>query len=490
MSAPPAVIVEQSTIRLDLGQLWRAVWHGRRTILACAVIGALLGATSGLAIRIIAPRYSAESQIVLTGSKYRLQLDPKFTTVDIFTSGVPPTSRAEEYRAIITSQQTRTAASARAAALAADAAAANAAVAQAALHPQIRGNLITLRVSAPSPELAALAVTAYTEAVVARLDEVYATTEQDLRLLEARLAEATAANEAAEAAVVRFLETSPLPLLGQRITQQKQLLDTLSAERRLAIESEIGRAYSLLGKLEELRQNGLTLREQLRASTQSPASRAAAAVSLFLLQRDLALLSASRLEQPDTPENRPASPATIFQLDLSVITGQSLSSDTLLSDVEAFLRLVEQRKAEVLDSLAATAATLASLPSADSQPFPVGQLGDRDDALRHGIAALSADLARKEAERQAAQFRFEALTTDAKLTRDARAALVAKVQETLIAAASSGRAIVVSTTEPVDAHAPVPTWLLGGAALGLIGGTVLAGIRALRNHQLSMRSEM
>lgn len=480
MTLQQAISIDDRHLTLDFGRLWRSVWRGRWTILGCVAVGALVGGGVGTALRIANPRYSADAQVVLTGAKYRLQLDPKFTTVDILSANVATASRAEEYRAIVTSQQTRSLALQRASTMGGEAPGLQDALDRVSVQPQIRGNLITLRVVASSPEAAALAAQAYADAVVARMDEVYATTEQDLKLLEARLAEAVAANEAAEAAVVRFLETSPLTLLTQRIDQQKQLLETLGVERRVAIESEVGRSYALLGKLDELRRNGLALREQVRAGNQSAASRSAAAVSLFLLQRDLALLSAPSIERRSSAEGgaaRSELPSTILQLDLSALTSQPVNNEALLADVDSFLTLVERRRAEVLDTLAASASTLAALPSADNQPFAVGQLGDRDEELRSAIATLSADLARKDAERQAAQFRLDALVNDAKLTRDARSALAAKVQETLIAAASSGRAVVVSISDPVDASSPLPAWVLGGAAVGLLGGIALTLIR-------------
>ncbi|GIW05608.1 MAG: hypothetical protein KatS3mg060_0413 [Dehalococcoidia bacterium] len=489
MALQQAIAIEGRQLSIDIGLVWRSIWRGRWTILACVTIAAVIGGVASPVVRLLMPQYSADAQVVLTGSKYRLELDPKFTTVDILSANVATVSRAEEYRAIVSSQQTRALALQRAAALTGQGTGQREAIERASVQPQIRGNLITLRAVAASPELAALVAKVYADAVVTRVDEVYATTEQDLKLLEARLAEAVAANEAAEAAVIRFLETSPLALLTQRIDQQKQLLETLSVERRAAIESEVGRSYALLGKLDELRRNGLALREQVRAGNQSAASRSAAAVSLFLLQRDLTLLSApsserrSSSETPAERSERSELPSTVFQVDLTALTGQAVSPETLLADVESFLTRVEQRRTEVLDTIAASATTLAALPSADSQPFAVGQLGERDAELRGAIAALSADLARKDAERQAAQYRLDALTNDAKLTREARSALAAKVQETLIAAASSGRAVVVSISDPVDAWPPLWTWAASGAAVGLILGTVLVAVRAITERR-------
>jgi capsular polysaccharide biosynthesis protein/uncharacterized small protein (DUF1192 family) len=486
MSASRAATYDEGRVILDLGHLARSIWRGWPIIVALIGIGALFGAAGGQALRLAAPRYGADAQLVLTGSKYRVNLDPKFTTVEILSAASATASRPDEYRAIINSAETRAIALEQVKNVRDISPALLEEARQSSVRPEIRGNLITLRVTAPSPEAAALVANAYASAVVTRLDEVYATSDQDLKALEQKLAEAIAANEAAEAALVRFLETSPLPQLTRRIDQQGKLLDTLNAERRGAIEAQVARSYTMLATLDQLYRDGIALQEQVNAGSQSPATRSAAAVSLFLLRRNLAMLATNALppsndstNSSNPPQLSRNEPTLSLQIDLSTLVTQQTTQQALLADIQVFLQQIERRRAEVLEELANSASVLATLPKGNDNQLTVDQLGSRDAAIREAIAGLSADLARKESERKAAEFRLETLLNEVKLTKDSRQALATKVQESAIAAASSGRAIVVAAALPYDAY---PSLLIA-VSLGAVGGLVVGSVVVLARQR-------
>jgi hypothetical protein len=490
MSFSPMVSRDEGRVIFDLGQFTKALYRSWPLLTLLVILGAMIGAVVFQVIRIAFPRYDANAYLILIGSKYRLNLDPRFTTVDVLSSAAATVNRADEYRIIISSPETRELALETLQARGVSSSELVAA-SQASLRAEIRGNVIAVRTTASSADLAARFADAYAHAARLRLDEVYATTDQDFKILENKLNEAIMANEAAEAALIKFLETSYLPLLSRSIDQQSQLLTNLIEQRRSAIESQVARDYSVLSALERIHRDATMLEAQLKIGSQSSASRSAAAISLLLLQRELIMLANSNQTYTVTSAksdslqiSRDASnPVLSIHVNVSDLNYQQFSDNSLLVDVQSLLRLVEIRRAQVLDDIATSASILANLTNwSTNDQFPLEQLGLRDAAVREAIVSLTADLSRKEAERRAATFRYEALLDEAKLTKESRLAIAAKVQERAIAAASTDRAIVVTSAVPVEAYPPLSWPILVGGTGALVLGVVIVLVRQSRRN--------
>src|SRR5687768_7891936 len=92
---------------LNLGQYLVAL--RRRWWVVIGITGIALAATviATLLLRAFAPSYQAETSVLLTGAKYQLTFDPKFTTIDPLSGAAPPQSRADEYQAIALSTAVR-----------------------------------------------------------------------------------------------------------------------------------------------------------------------------------------------------------------------------------------------------------------------------------------------------------------------------------------------------------------------------------------------
>src|SRR5262249_14710628 len=147
---------------------------------AVVVASALLVTGGTIVARSIPPAYTAQATLLLTGAKYRLPLDPKFTTAD----PTPPTPATPAAQDPTVASRDEVARAARAALLA------EAGDSQpVSVDVRAKGTLLTIVAYASDPEHAARSANAYAQAATQRFDAVYGVADQDQAALEKRLAE-------------------------------------------------------------------------------------------------------------------------------------------------------------------------------------------------------------------------------------------------------------------------------------------------------------
>src|SRR5688500_4541488 len=103
---------DDSADQIDVSSYVAVVARRWKLVLAATVLAVLAAAAATAVLARVAPRYTSEATVLLTGARYKLTLDPKFTTVDNAQAAALAT-RADEYRAIALSPDVHAAAAER-----------------------------------------------------------------------------------------------------------------------------------------------------------------------------------------------------------------------------------------------------------------------------------------------------------------------------------------------------------------------------------------
>ncbi|MCS7003272.1 MAG: hypothetical protein NZ518_10530, partial [Dehalococcoidia bacterium] len=264
-----------------------------RLIALMTVVSMVVAIAVGVAARQIAPRYTSEAVVLLTGARYQVRLDERFTTTEVLPSAQPGnpiaaiTARQEEYRALAASRDVLEAA-------------------QRLVHPDIpfdedqiqvrsrvRGTLITVEATTPNPEHAPIIAAAFATALATRLDEVYGAGETNQAQLTKELVDAEQQVEAAERRLAEFLQRSRLAERARLLDQKQLLRATLAAQQGIGAAATATYIVGGLNELARLEADARALRADLQAND-GPASMGQVMAHAALQQQVYTLGSADR----------------------------------------------------------------------------------------------------------------------------------------------------------------------------------------------------
>ena len=490
-------------------------------ILLCTVLGGLVAGGTVLWLAQTSPRYTAEASIVLSGPKFRLELDPKFQSADSSVAQLQAASRADEYRTVALSGEVRKAAS--------DALHGQIGPDQLSVDAKVRGGLISVTATAPTPAQAADIANAYAAAVTQRLVLLYGVTDGDQAPLEKNLQDATARQRDAQAQLDAFLRDSQLDKLQADLAQRDAARQTILDQQNSALQARLGGQYSALAELDRLQSDAQALQARLANGGDSAAGLLAQSLTLAGLERRLVNLTslaetddAARRGSDSSPlpirpaavggqtsqpaagsqqsssssaaqqarSNPSPTDATSRGIDLQVgadaLFASNNSRQQMQQDVTSLLTAIDARRAIVRKSLTDSLNRLSGQPDAAYQSI-MGQNGSSPvEESTRALAGLTTDVQALRAQIQAQEAQRTQLAQQVELATTARAALDTKLQEAKIASAGgSGVAIVASATPPLSRSYPPSTTtssILGtlvGLTLATLGAIALAWVRTV-----------
>src|SRR4051794_26732152 len=94
---------EDDADQIDLAYYAAVIGRRWKLVLGCTVLTVLVAIVASMVLARVAPRYQSTVTIVLTGPRYKITFDPRFTNVDSVTA--PVAARADEYRAVAMSPE-------------------------------------------------------------------------------------------------------------------------------------------------------------------------------------------------------------------------------------------------------------------------------------------------------------------------------------------------------------------------------------------------
>jgi predicted nucleic acid-binding Zn-ribbon protein len=467
-----------------LSALLRRWW----LVVGAVAVASLAAGFVNMSLARSSPLYTTETSLLLTGAKYRQQLDPKFQTVDSLNPAPSAASgsRAEEYRSVALSTEVRRAA-AQALGSTLDP---SEVLPTGELHPglvdaRVRGQLLSLVATASTPEKATRIADGYAAAVAQRLDAVYGLTEQDQATLEEKLAEAAKRHQEAEARLATFTRENQIDALSLELAAKESATQTLAKERNDLKKTRLAGYYAAEQELEKLKQDAEALRRRIRDAGGSSAARMAHALALTDLESQVvslasqsspAILASSggagdavRVE-PRVPRN------TQFQVNADALVNGGNSREQLIGDLDSLIASIDERRDGVARGLQAAMQELA-------QPSPPRDSAQANAAASEQLAAsvmerLTAEAQAIRSRLQAETFRRDTLKQEVDLARTARTTLETKVQEAnILAAAAGGRAVIASSAPLPTVRSfppPLSRTVPFAAAIGLLVGIVAA----------------
>lgn len=508
---PVTSIVDNDII--DLSRFVKFAERQRWVILSGLIVGTLLGLAFAIVGNSLTPSYASETTILLSGPKYKVQLEDKLLTNDkISDVQAAVRARETEYTSIAKSVEVRRATAARlgnlvtpeqvqAGSLPAD------------VSVKVSGSLVTLSARSRDSRVVQQVAAEYANVVSKRLDEVYGQSEIDLANIQQQLQASMSREQGATDKVVANTRTSRLQELQTRLAQMQALRDTVANGINTSLANDLQSKTTALSLLDQLGQDTATLRDSIATSGSSIAARTAQANALYSLQTKLTTLSSSLSEQspsvapvvisnesalfPNTSttpraESRPSDGARtpIFP---STTTSQirvqadALAAGTtqaqLLSDVDALKQIIEQRRLTMADSLRQTNdALLAQIKSGKG-------IGDDQNSSATLVTALNQDIQSLAAMIQSENQRIAGLQRDQQVASTTSDALSKKVAEiTIDAGLTGGKAIIASgASEAARVEAPIPNYGVIGAVLGLVAGVAVAAYRDRRAERQERR---
>jgi capsular polysaccharide biosynthesis protein len=361
-----------------------ALRRGWRLIAVATVVAVVITFGTTVWMAQVGSAYTAESAVLLTGSKYRLQLDPRFETVDQLGTGLgvsAAAARAEEFRTVAQSSAVRQSATqALAGVLDAGQRLPNGELDASLVDVRVRGSLIVVSASAESPQKAARIADAYAAAVAQAMDRTYGPSEQDREALEQQLVELVRQHEEAGAQLSGFLRTSRLSELQRSIAERMAARDTIVNEQVNVLKTRVTRYYAGLLEIDRVANDLGALRKQVEDAGESGPSLLAHSIALVGLETRLINLETTAApgvagpvvppqqqregtqqatdasgpvmlpQQQGFPEGllpRASNPVvpTQVQIDGDVLVSQT-SRQQLLADIDATVKVLEARRAD------------------------------------------------------------------------------------------------------------------------------------------------
>ncbi len=467
---------------VDLGRYAAAL--GRRWRLVASVTAVAVAAAAAVTVCLgaVAPRYQAQATVLLTGAKYQLQLDPKFTTVDMLN--VASATRAEEFQALAASPDVQHTAMSQM-----DPAVGASEIP--AVDVKAKGNILTVTATAADSKRAAAWANAYATAAASRLDAVYGVGDADRSALEKQLADAVAKQDAAVARLTQFTREDRTDALNREIAQKQLAIQTLTSQQDGLLRARLAAFYQTSADLEQVRRDAESLRNQIQNAALAPASTAAQALALMNLQTRLTEAGHTRLDldtparpqSPNQPQPQPvdSAPRTTapsgpqLQVGIDSLIGRSASQQDMLRDLDAVIAQAQQRQAAMqaeFDKTMAVVQQRVGTPGANLATGP-------DDQTKGVVDRLTADIQALRAQVQELQQRRDVLTQDVELAKTARTTLETKLRESSISAATSGgKAVVAASAVPPTAPS-FPPPLSRTLPLAAFVGLLLGGFAAV-----------
>lgn len=462
---------------IDLGRYAAALGRRWRVVVGVTLLTIVVAAGASLALAAIAPRYQAQATVLLTGAKYRLQLDPKFTTVETLNS--VSTTRTEEYQAVASAPETERAAEQQLTAAGGRE--------LAPTEVKAKGNVLTITARSGDAAVAAASANAFAAAAAARLDAVYGIAEADQTALQRELEQAVARHANAEERLAQMTRDDRSAALVREIEQKELTIRALTGGQNAQLGGRLGRYYQASADLEQIRRDAETLRAQVQGAAQAPASTAAQALALMNLQSRLTAAGSGRQDNDPTGSGgaSPGSPSTgegasrggagtQVQLGVDALVARAGSQQDVLRDVEAVIAQARERQTAFQQEFDAALDEIAQ--RAEERGRNLAMSGD--DRTQQIVEKLTADIQALRAQIQEHQYRQSVLTQEVELAKTARTTLESKLREASISAATvGGKAIVASTAVTPGAPSfppPLSRTLPLAAFLGLLLGAVVA----------------
>jgi capsular polysaccharide biosynthesis protein len=473
--------LEDSSDQIDLAKYAAPIVRRWRLVLGIAVLVPIVAAVAVTVLSLVAPRYQSQVTILLTGPRYKIAFDPKFTTVDSATA--PAATRANEYRIIATSPEVR---QATFKALEEQIAPEN--LGAVTLNANVSGQLLTAIAGADDPDRATVVANAYATAVAARLDAVYGQSDQDRQAIAKKLDETIAAHQDAQNQLNAFTRESRIDALALQIAQKESARQSLAEERASSIRNRLAGYYGALVDADQIVRSASSLRDQVQAAANASAPATGASLSLATLQSRLVNLGALADEahvdlSRDNParaqgsDRTPAAVAGARAASLPQIQLQ-LSGDSLArsdADPKALLASIDTLIASTRAQQEGMRRSIDDL----SQQVASGTTTQDGSTLDATIAQLTSELTTLQADYRQQTFRRDVLAQNVEQAKSTRATLEAKLSEADVAAqAAGGGAVVVSGANANQSWPPglsriLPVAIAAGLVLGVVAALAL-----------------
>ena len=451
-----------------------------RFLVGCTLGCALVAGAGVLLLRQLAPQYSSEATVLLTGSKYQVKLDERFTSTELLggAGSAALAARASEYRTIALSPEVS-------------------ALVQQSLgsvppysaQVSVRGTLVTVNITTRTPEDAERIANAYAQAVATRLDAAYSQNLTDREQFAREYSEADAQYLEAERKLTEFTRTSQIDTIKRELEQKQLLRSTIVQQQSTVVVRRLAYLYASLLEATRLRSDAVVLREQVASAGQSSAALMAHALTLVDLQQRLSRLGASseqelafgqavsvsdlasllaQLTRPSEQRSR--------QIDFQ-ISGESLvvraSREQLLQDIDGLLATAGKRQEELGQQLQQAIRDFAQASATAGTNVPATGSAETDQAVQAMVNQLDADIRTLTAQLREQTLQQSRLSEAVERAKTVRQLLQNKLSETTVAAAGSGKAVVASSASPaiLVSSPELPVVLAVGALLGFLAGS-------------------
>ncbi|MCL6647550.1 MAG: hypothetical protein K6U89_04385 [Chloroflexi bacterium] len=467
-----------------------------RFLVGCTLGCALVAGAGVLLLRQLAPQYSSEATVLLTGSKYQVKLDERFTSTDLLSgtgqSATALAARAEEYRTLALSPE-----------ISASIRQSLGSVPPYSARVSVRGTLVTVNITTRTPEDAERIANAYAQAVATRLDAAYSQNLTDREQFAREYSDADAQYLEAERKLTEFTRTSQIDTIKRELDQKQLLRSTIVQQQSAVVVRRLAYLYASLLEATRLRSDAVVLREQVASAGQSSAALMAHALTLVDLQQRLSRLGASSEQElafgqlvtsPSSGDPQARSQQAVSdlasllaqltrpseqrsrQIDFQ-ISGESLvvraSREQLLQDIDGLLATAGKRQEELGQQLQQAIRDFAQASATAGTNVPATGSAETDQAVQAMVNQLDADIRTLTAQLREQTLQQSRLSEAVERAKTVRQLLQNKLSETTVAAAGSGKAVVASSASPaiLVSSPELPVVLAVGALLGFLAGS-------------------
>ena len=458
-----------------------------RMILLVTILSIVVGGTFRFVLQRFSSAYQSEAAVLLTGSKYKLEFEPKIVD-SAGLSGVGnqlnSTLRLQEYKTIAESIEVR-----RAAAKLVPDDVPSGEIDPRTVDVRVTGALFRLSLSSNDPNRAARIAGAYAQALAQRMDSVYGTADQ--ATLELLVKEAVTRHKLAEEALAVYTSQSTIQSLQRALEQRESAKAAIVGEINSALSRRISFYYSAILEIDRLRRDAESLRGQINDAGKSPASRAAQALALLNLESRLiaigsagADIRAEASKEARTSGGPPVQAGVQLQMNLDNILAREGSREQMQSDVETLLRSIDRRHDELRQENGRYVNELVGQISSAGQLLFAAGARDSDAVALKLIDQLTEETIKFDATLLRQKSVLAGLRSEVEQSRLTRSVLEGKLQETNVSSAVSGGRAIIASSPTVPKSATFPPSLsftlpLAGI-LGLLLGLAVATAQEYR----------
>lgn len=463
-----------------------ALWW--REILLCGVAAAVLGAIGIFALDVLLPKYTASTDVAISGRKSEVAIDKRFTAVN---TDLGRRSRSARQAALVglvhkpdlarkvhAQLQGQLDEDATPAALLELVDAELVTLGMASTRPE--SDLIRISANASSPGLAKSMADAWTEAFIADVNLLYEDVPAGVvETVQAELADVRRRYLEAEERLKAYTAASRVDLLDQQIAGKNSVIADLHAVwQRMAtasfqknVETQLDSVERVLARVQRLEADladAVALRQQL--DSDGPSSIATNSLAIYLFKARLVAGSST------------------LEIDLGAIPPMSAAAQR--RDIDQTTKSLQQQLASSREELVSRNEEIASLVGADAEAGSqvnrallsemIQQLdATRDQPLMELLQQLEEEKRMLAVERREDSTRGENLALERDLLRTALTTLQNEVVELELTIASSTRQLRLASLAILPAETAWPAASLVAAicaATGLLGAFLLAPI--------------